>query len=250
MNLTRACLGIRHDMLESIAHGLKFHRAQDILACSAEVSSNGTFAEYLKIAGTTPKKGMRISLDDCLARIIEISEDYHTAALKPGFVCPVAIEADHSGRMSLNFHEKVVEEGRFRTHWELDYPSLVPFCELESSGCILTVKQKMKPNTLEEVSSLCEKMLDIDLIYRMEPIWFAVRHENLDLVWPRPAYYFAALFILGNIVRYEPELMFRVTSAHSKWAWMLQRFISAAERFYPNLMLNRVYDTVVFFGRW
>lgn len=71
LNLTRACLAIRDEILESKAHGLIFRPADDILACAAKVT-DGTFPQYLKSAGAAPKKSVQISLDDCLARIIEI----------------------------------------------------------------------------------------------------------------------------------------------------------------------------------
>ena len=95
------------------------------------------------------------------------------------------------------------------------------------------MKDPYKPASADDVASLCEKMLEIDLIRKSKPVWFAVQHDDHGLVWPTGAYYFAAPFILGNVVRYEPEMMYRVTSGHSKWTWLLRRFVMAAERFYP-----------------
>lgn len=247
LNLTRACMAIRDELLVNKAHGLIFKTGDEIRTCAAKVV-DGTFSQYLKSAGTAPKNGVEISLDDCLARIIESSGDYFTVAGKPSLVSPVSIRADSSGTMTLAFNEQVVGLERFRSSWESDYPSLAPLCELESTGCVLRVKEEIKPKSLDDVSLLCGRMLEIDLVRRSDPIWFAVRNEHTDFVWPRAAYYFAALFILGNIVRYQPELMYPVISGHSKWAWMLRRFIVNTERFYPNLLFNWIHNVIYFFG--
>ena len=53
-----------------------------------------------------------------------------------------------------------------------------------------------------------------------------------------------ALFILSSIVRYQAELMYQVTSTHSKWDWLLRRFMATAERSYPHLMFNCIHNAV------
>jgi YaaC-like Protein len=247
LNLTRACIAIRDEKFESKAHGLTFKMDSDILACAAKIT-DGTFSQYLRSSGIAPKKGVQITLDGCLARIIETATDYFTVAQKDSLVSAIRIRADNTGSMLLSFKEDSVGLERFRSQWQMDYPSLVPFCELEPSGCCLTVKDPHKPTSADEVASLCDKMLEIDLIRKLDPIWFTVRNDDPELVWPRPAYYFTALFILASIVRYQPELMYQAVSNHSKWSWMLRRFISDAERFYPHLMFNWIHKTVYFFG--
>jgi hypothetical protein len=104
-----------------------------------------------------------------------------------------------------------------------------------------------EPDSLDGVASLCTQMLEINLIPSTTPTWFTVRQTNPDLVWPRAAYYFVALFILSSIVRYQPELMYQVTSTHSKWDWLLRRFMATAERFYPHLMFNWIHNAVYSF---
>jgi len=64
---------------------------------------------------------------------------------------------------------------------------------------------------------------------------------------PRPAYYFLATYILGNVVRYAPELLADLTDPDSHLGWTIQRFLNTAERFYPQLMFHWAFTTKVFF---
>ena len=247
LNLTRACMGILEEKT-STGHGLKFKQEPKILDSKAELIS-GTFTDYLAANGVPFKPGVTISLEDCLSRVIETSADYFTVAGKPPHAIPVHVEVLRSGRVHLHLRDDWTGgESHFRTRWKDEYPSLASFFELEPSGCVLRVKKSEEPNSLEEVAKLCAKTLEINLIPSQDPLWFIVRQTPSDFLWNRPAYYLVALFILSSIVRYQPELMFQVTSQYSKWGWFLQRFISSAERFYPHFMYNWIQNTVFFFG--
>jgi len=148
LNLTRACMAIREEILESKHHGLIFKQDPQILLSRAKVTE-GTFSQYLKTAGYAGKKGVQISLLDCLSRIIETSTDYLMVAGNPSCACSVWVEAWHSGKTVLHFSpDEVGGEQHFRARWEVEYPGLVPFCELESSGGC-----KLKPESCVRSSS-------------------------------------------------------------------------------------------------
>jgi len=246
LNLSRACIAIRDEQF-SKGHGLRFKEDTQLLTCRAKLEP-GTFTDYLNSTGVPWSPGLEISLDDCLSRVIEISEDYYTATSNPPYVAPIHVEAHRSGMMLLHFREEWVGgEAHFLANWKSDFPSLVASCELASGGCVLKVKQASEPNSLEDVTRLCEEMLETNLISSMEPTWFLIRCTNAYLTWFRSAYYLAALFILSSVVRYQPELMLQVTSTNSKWNWLLRRFIDRAERFYPHLMFNWIMNQVYFF---
>jgi hypothetical protein len=210
LNLTRASMAVRDEIFSS-GHGLKFDGDASLLRCRAKII-NGTFSEYLKLTGVRVRPGTKISLDECLSRIIEMYGDYFTVTRKPADACPIRVNAYHSGKMLLNFNADWVGEGHFRSHWQNEYPSLDPVCELEPEGCVLKVKKDNEPKTSEDVQNFCRDRLESSSVLADNPTWYIVRHTNPDLVWPRPAYYFAALFILGSIVRYQPELMYDATS--------------------------------------
>lgn len=89
--------------------------------------------------------------------------------------------------------------------------------------------------------------LETDLISCDTPIWYLIRQVTSDPTLPRPAYYFISLFILSNIVRYQPELMLEISNPDSQLGWLLIRLLKVAERFYPQLMLSWLYDHPVYF---
>jgi len=250
LNLTRACLAIEEEEF-STGHGLKFKEDRSILNCHAEIVG-GTFSKYLEVNGfQAPKQKVKVSLDDCLSRIVEMAENYFTIVGKPSLVSPVRVKAFHTGKTFLTFRADAVEGvEHFGCHWRSEFPSLAPHCEqeLQPDECILKVKKEKEPNDYEGVCSLCKEMLETRLIFSdSNPTWAILRQTNSDLVWPRAAYYFAALFILSSIVRYQPELIYQINSANTKSNWLLLRFMATAERFYPHLMLNWIHKTNYFF---
>ncbi len=74
-----------------------------------------------------------------------------------------------------------------------------------------------------------------------------MRQTDPSLVFPRPAYYFVTLFILGSVVRYEPELMLDTVDPNSLSGWLLKRVIQGAERFFPQLMLSWLMDSDLYY---
>jgi hypothetical protein len=59
-------------------------------------------------------------------------------------------------------------------------------------------------------------------------------------------YYHVAAFILSSAVRYQPELVLDVNKPDSGVGWLLNRFLKAAERFYPQLHLENVWRRQVY----
>jgi hypothetical protein len=55
------------------------------------------------------------------------------------------------------------------------------------------------------------------------------------------------MFILGSLVRYQPEIILAAAGTESELGWFLGRFIRAAERFYPQLVLSWLTGAHVFF---
>lgn len=208
---------------------------------------DGTFTDFLNLESIAWQKGARISLEECLARIPELTVDYFTVVGQPPHSMPITVEATRQ-KFLLPFMEQWTQgEQDFRINWQTYYPALVDDLELEQTGCVLKAKASSLPATLDAVSALCEKVLQLNLVLMSDqPSWHITKITRTDIVWPRPSYYTAALFILGSIVRYNPEILLKVSA--SKWSWLLERFMIKAERFYPNLMWNWLSGHTVFFG--
>jgi hypothetical protein len=244
LNLTRACICLKGDVLRSRGHGLRFERSVDLLN-SAAVLTRGTFTDYLREAGYSCRSGTVVSLHEALSRIIEIRDDYADVYGRDSLVVPVDVDAYFSGEVVLRIPQRVYDLSKATTNWTSELPSL--------SGCTVrsgdnNLEANFTVSKKEDVSSFCSLRLEPSLLPQdLESRWFLVRQADPDLVFPRPAYYFVALFILGSVVRYEPEMMLDTVVPGSLSGWFLNRVIQSAERFFPQLMLNWLTGTTLYF---
>jgi hypothetical protein len=155
----------------------------------------------------------------------------------------------NSGAVTLHFDGGRVDgEEHFRKHWESEFPTLAGRCSLGSKACTLKVNDDVDTKTYEAVCRFCSDHLEVNLVPASGATWHLIRQRAGSHDLPRPAFYFCALFILGSIVRYEPESLMSLIAEPSSVAWLLERLLKTAERFYPNLMLNWVLGQPWFFG--
>jgi hypothetical protein len=63
--------------------------------------------------------------------------------------------------------------------------------------------------------------------------------------WPRAAHYLVAAFILASIVRYAPEVL--APELELQTGWFLRRFLIAADRYFPQLMLSWLMGGDIYF---
>ncbi len=245
LNLMRACICLRSDVFPSTGHGLGFKSGTDLLSSGAEFR-NGTFTHFLDKAGYSWSSSKVVSLREALARIIEIRVDYADTYGETSLMVPIDVDAYRSGEIVLKIPKSIYDLSQASTNWVSELPSL--------SGCCLVdpgqnaVEATHKVSKVEDVSRFCSLRLDRDLLWRdFVARWYLVRQTDPDLVFPRTAYYFIALFILGSIVRYEPELMLDTINPNSLSGWLFKRVVQAAERFFPQLMLSWLVDEPLYF---
>lgn len=86
--------------------------------------------------------------------------------------------------------------------------------------------------TLEAARPIVRSALMQSLHYNeLDAPWYIYRKDHSIPQWPRAAYYFAAIFILGSVARYEPELLLGQNGIHATdTGWMLSRVLDCAER--------------------
>jgi YaaC-like Protein len=245
LNLTRACLCLKLDMLGSGGHGLKFRKSGDLLSSAAELRG-GTFTDYLHEVGYSYRSGKVVSLHDALSRIIEIRTDYAETYGRESLVFPIDVDAHFSGEVVLKIPQRIYDISRASPDWTSELPTLSGCCTAGSEGNNL--EATFRVSRYEDVSSFCSLRLEPSLLSQeFESRWHLVRQTDPDLVFPRPAYYFIALFILGSVVRYEPEMMLDSVVPGSLTGWLLKRVVQSAERFFPQLMLSWLEGTTVYF---
>lgn len=239
LNLVRACLCMRLDMLDSTGHGLsRLKIGNDILSSSVKLAK-GTFTDYLDAVGYPKSLGTEVRLDEVLARIIELRWEYAHIYEGVSLVVPIKVEAYRDGEVILRIPKSVYDLSSKAKDWSSELPSISGCCTLGPDEN--TLKTTFNVSSMEDVMNFCSLRMETDLLWRPGPegaTWYLVRQTDPTLVLPRPAYYFVALFILGSIVRYEPELMLQATDQNSLTGWLLKRIVQRAERFFPQLILS------------
>jgi hypothetical protein len=244
LNLTRTCIALRGGKIPSKwHHGLRFRENASDLLQSEAILRDGTFQDYLDAMGVVRTK-LTLSLADALARIIEIHQDFAGFRGHSSLVAPVKVEAFLDGPVLLHFPEALKD---FPVNWQREFSKVASECALESDGNTLRVRPEVPTSSPDAIASFLNRTLENDLLRRQRRTWYLMRETDQNLVLPRPAYYFLALFILGNVVRYEPELLVDVTKVDSEIGWLLRRVVAAAERFYPQLMLGWLHSEPVYF---
>ena len=247
LNLKRAALVfVSKKIPPGKQHGLRFKKGTELFNCSAVLCNKGTFIDYLDSLQVAYQPATEFTLDDALSRIIEIAHDYSSSHLfiNKSFVVSVDVFAELRGKVYLVFSDYLTN---FRTTWQQEFPYLANCCSLEASGNILRLNSDIKTNNYDAISRFCHEKLETNLIFTDSARWHIIRQVTPNKLLPRPAYYYLAIFILGSIARYEPEMMLGVTNPNSRHRWFLKRVISAAERFFPQLILSWIHKQIVFF---
>jgi hypothetical protein len=248
LNLLRGFLAMTEGVEPKKAHGLKFVRENqaDIFQTGAELT-DGTFTDYLDALKVPHQKKTVITLDKALLRVIETAAEYISASLGQAEVFQVHVEAyQPSGKVRLHFYGPG-QEDQFRNSWQEWFPKLKDLCSPEPTDKVLVVDtNKVDTTTRKAVSDFCHQVLEVNLKSFEDPSWFTVRHSTPELDLPRPAFYFIGAFILSSVVRYKPELLLTLSNTDSEEGWLIGRFLNAAERYFPQLLLHWVSSEVYF----
>jgi hypothetical protein len=248
LSLMRADMALGPEVMPRSGHGLKFVKGADLLSCVARLNE-GTFTHWLRARGGIDwSEGDQISLKDALACVVELSGDLQ--GIGPwGHVQFIAVSGIQRGDLSLAFPEYPRD---FATNWTPDFPKLAPVCRLAAAPVVNTLiaERAASGETYDSIA----KFLDSHLLNHLvltgmdsRVAWWALRATEIPLQLDRIGYYHVAAYILGSVVRYEPELILNVSSADSGLGWLLQRFVDRAARFYPQLMMAKARGGQIYF---
>jgi hypothetical protein len=243
LNLTRGGIALETHQESTAKHGLRFAQADDLMASKAVVTP-GTFSDYLRVAGANSDAG-EWSLQESLSYIPEIGDEFVSLNCGPGRAPAVLVSATTGGDFLLRVHYPWDVTG-FRAKWMEWYPHLATVCQLEGEGTTLRVTDGAACPSAHAVGEWLSKNLWINLLWGDRPVWY-LPARSPRLLLPRAAYYLLAMFILGSVVRYEPELAANATNPDSHVGWSLRRFCDAAERFYPQLIFHWLFTNRLFF---
>jgi len=235
LNLVRAAISIKAEIIPESQHGLRFKKDDILMNNGAELTS-GTFKDYLRVLGVNKEK-INFNLKECLSRIPELGEAFSKTTYGPSSVVPVIVKGKYSGLITLHFNSKTLNGIRFEEKWREMFPKLSSICKLDDSNkYALTTKVNNPDDTYTAICEFCEKYLIPDLTKTDIAIWYLQREDLGDIILPREAYYLAAMYILSNVVRYEPDIIAHAVKRDSEDRWLLKRFIETTDRFFPQLI--------------
>lgn len=245
LNLVRAFLAVGPKVIPRRGHGLKYRAATNLLDTAAEIRA-GTFADFLEARQASLPVGTTISLQNSLARIAELVHLTPSSYDWPVLVEEVGVTAKPS-YFALEFRNGNLKPADFASTWQTYYPQLPDRFELGDEDYQLRLKDAAAVVDYKAACDLCHEFLMPPLTLQEAPQWFIERRSPSDIVLPRVGYYFVAMFILGSIVRYEPQLLRELSSGESELGWFLERFLRTAERFFPQLMLWWLHEQQIYF---
>jgi hypothetical protein len=242
LNILRAYLALYPGEMTG-GHGLHFKQADNILDCYATLSP-GTFTAYLDQKLLKWDNKPTITLRTALGCIVELWQDLASAGTPmQGHVQLVHVDAGAWGETTLRFPSY---PGDLAANWASDFPQFASICKPDGAGTGLIVDPEATGTTYESVSHFVRHFLLPHLTISEARLWWLYRKSELGVHWDRLAYYHVAMFILGSAVRYEPELVLAANAPDSGVGWLLRRFVSKAERYFPQLLLCEIHRGQVY----
>lgn len=246
LNLLRASLCMHSDFFPAQSHGLSFQPGASLFDSGAKVARKGTFKDYLDETGYSSDPTKVITLEAAMSRIIEIRGDFEQVNDSSSLVTPIFVDSFNDGDTQLIFRKSGYDLSQNAHKWTSDFPSLAACCRPDSGQNTLNIVYPLADTS--DVSDFCYMRLNYELSLNDEySRWYLIREIDPALIFPRPAYYFILLFILGSIVRYQPELMLDAVDPKSSTGWLLRRVVLAAERAFPQLIFSWLVGTPVYF---
>jgi len=240
LNLLRGFFAIAEARKLKTGHGLRFVEEDQANFFDMRAKFiDGTFTDYLDAKNIPHEKGTVITLGQAFSRIIEIG-DKISPSVGPYEVFQVSAEAWLSGKVRLHFHCPPGEAAHFPTNWQKWFPKLKDLCSLDPPGTVLIVDRPAAETIgREEIVDFFHQTLEVNLSSSIDDSsWFAIRQTDPKLDLPRAACYFIGAFILSSAVRYRPESLLAISNPDSEAGWIVARFLNAAERYFPHLLLN------------
>lgn len=253
LNLTRAFYVMKTGMLADRSHGLSDSGTDGLLEARASTHKNGgTFRELCALLGWKDDIPSTFTLKDCLSQVPEICWQFNSPTRGMSLCVPVVADI-YTSKLQLTFNGDYLAADGFQDYWHVAFPGL-------GQG-ITDVSNPAQPKLLldigltgstfldqqDQIIAYCQRHLTDDVVVSHGRNFYLTRHRGGVPHLKREAAYFGAMFILGSIARYQPERLLAVESAGSETAWFLSKFLTAAERFYPQFMISLFQDERLYY---
>lgn len=246
LNLTRGVMLAHVGSIGAPSHGLGYQAGPTLLECRAKVSPRGTFRTFAEGLGvpSTDLDGKTYSLRDLFAILPELRDDFQLLNSGNSSIVLVTVKSLIGGPTTLHFHVPDLTETDFATSWQQLFPWFVDVCDLAGS---FTLRLKVLLQGEPLIAEFCRLYLTHDLRLQEQAFWYDYRFGNSVTLLPRICAYIAAMFVLSNISRYEPEFLDDATLQLTDLGYFIRAFLENAERAFPQLMLEVLNGEPVFF---
>ncbi|MBK8252634.1 MAG: hypothetical protein IPK82_08190 [Polyangiaceae bacterium] len=223
--------------------------AQDLPSWSARPRSAPqapfTFAQSIG----TPSAALdnkTLSLRDLFAVIPESQADFYLLNSGQSSVVRVQVQAYFGGEAptTLRFHVPGETVQTFAANWQQLLPWMADVCELHGP---FTLRLKVQVDHEDLVAEFCRRYMIHELRLRDDAWWYDHREGGGVTLLRRLPAYLGAMFILSNISRYEPEFLDDATFQLTDLGYFIRSFLDNAERFFPQLILELLQGTPVYF---
>ena len=246
LNLSRGVMLAYLGEFGARSHGLTFRSGGTLLDCSAIVGkkAEGTFPRFAKSLGANVLGGTEFTLRNLLAGIPELLPDHHLLQSGPPCIVRVRVDAVIDGPMRLHFRLHQSDVDSFKEDWASKFPWFKDICAYEKDT---TLRVITTPADANEIAAFCKKHLVHDLRRMDEADWYDDIRRDGNLPPARVLRYLAAMFILSNVARYEPDFLEGPTTGLTDMGYALESFLDIAERFFPQLIAEVLERRSVFF---
>lgn len=237
LNLVRGALIVRHGESGTSSHGMRYRQGKTLLSCQAEIAKDGTFPRLIESiwgshAETTKRQS--ITLVDLIAQIPELRHEFHLVGIDRPSIAEVHVNTVIKGDTTLRYYAPGIDEEDFSNNWSSYFYWFAEECELSGP---FSIRVKAKHTSGDEVAQFCERSFWRDLRANESPVWFDHVFRPEKVLLPRVANYLAALFILSNIARYEPEILMPITQP-TDLAFVIESLLDCADRCIPLLIIE------------
>jgi hypothetical protein len=217
-------------------HGLARDEAAPALLDFSMQVKDGVFFELATELGFTVARNHRLSMRDFAANAIELAEAMEDYFGEPRRIFQAGVKVYLRGGIEVTLSRKasVLEGGIPNPIWN----RLLDDFTVESEDEMwIHLKNKTDAVPLEEKATALFAKHFLFSVFQDRTYYLNANPASVSM--QQAAAYYGLMQILGTIVRYRPtEIHKYLDEKGTSHKWFLQKACDAAERVYPNLMLN------------
>lgn len=248
LNLVRGILSVQRGGFGSPTHGAKFTSAVTLLECRAILGKSGTMRRLFEVLnGKLSVEATDVSLADCLLQIPELKRNFDCIPNTKSSIAYVHVRAPiNGGAIALRYYIDNCTDDEFAANWAALLPWHKDECVLHNTSAF-TLQTQQTYTDYSSVVNYCSRRLMTNLHISESPMWFDHIQRDRQVMPHRIEPYLMALYILSNVVRYEPHLLQAAYSGPSDTGLIIDNALRCADRYVPQLLVSLMFGKTTFF---